>query len=79
MMKVMGGNSSWMMASLMSGSSRATLFQQCVPLRQFAYSSRYIGPNDMIRQLRDEKQKFGMKHHFYDKEVHPKMRDPHEQ
>ena len=51
----------------------------CMPVRHLAYSSRYVGPNDMIRQLRDEKQKFGMKHHFYDKEVHPKMKTPHKQ
>ena len=34
--------------------------------RNFAYASRYVGPNDMIRQERKEKQKHGMKRHFYD-------------
>lgn len=47
-----------------------------LPMRNFAYSSRYVGPNDMIRQQRKEKRKYGMKHHFYDKEILDKMHTP---
>ena len=61
-----------MMASMM-GSTQSLIMPSAMPIRYFGYSSRYVGPNDMIRQLRDQKQKFGMKHHFYDKEIHPKM------
>ena len=70
---------SQMMAALVSGRSRFLLASTSLPVRQLGYSSRYVGPNDMIRQLRDEKQKFGMKHHFYDRENHPKMKMPHQQ
>ena len=67
-----------MMASMMGG-SRSSLLTTAMPVRYFGYSSRYVGPNDMIRQEQDEKQKHGMKRHFYDKEDHPKMETPHKQ
>ena len=44
--------------------------------RTFGYSSRYVGPNDMIRQERKEKRKYGMKRHFYDREILDKMDRP---
>lgn len=43
------------------------------------YSARYIGVNDMIRQERHEKRKYGMKRHFYDKEILEKMKTPDQQ
>ena len=49
------------------------------PMRSFAYSSRYVGPNDMIRQEQAERRKYGIRRHFYDKEVHPDMEDPDKQ
>ena len=45
----------------------------------FAASSRYIGPNDMIRQERHEMRKYGMKRHFYDKTLLEKMKTPQHQ
>mmetsp|Transcript_15839 Transcript_15839/g.19943 ORF Transcript_15839/g.19943 Transcript_15839/m.19943 type:complete len:93 (-) Transcript_15839:380-658(-) len=45
-------------------------------MRNFGYSSRYVGPNDMIRQERKEKQKHGMKRHFYDREILDKLETP---
>lgn len=38
-------------------------------VRGFAKASRYNGTNDMIRQERHQARKYGMKRHFYDKEV----------
>lgn len=43
-----------MMASMMGGRS-SHMALQSMPMRFFGYSSRYVGPNDMIRQERDEK------------------------
>ena len=64
-----------LMVSMMA--SRQPLFlASCMPLRNFGYSSRYVGPNDMIRQERKEKRKFGMKRHFYDREILDKMELP---
>ena len=37
-----------------------------VAVRAFAQASRYVGPNDMIRQERHEMRKYGLKRHFYD-------------
>ena len=36
-------------------------------MRAFAQASHYVGPNDMIRQQKQEARKYGMKWHFYDK------------
>ena len=41
--------------------------------RSFAYSPRYVGPNDMKRQKQAEKRKYGMRHHFYDNIEHANM------
>lgn len=45
-----------------------SLYSKSFALRQFAQASRYVGPNDGIREERKEARKFGMKRHFYDKE-----------
>ena len=50
-----------------------------MPMRNFGYAARYIGPNDMIRQERKEKQKYGLKRHFYDREILEKMDTPDKQ
>ena len=42
--------------------ARIALTQQ----RYFAKASRYVGPNDMIRQERHKLRKYGLKRHFYD-------------
>ena len=34
--------------------------------RTFGKASRYVGPNDNIREERREMRKYGMKRHFYD-------------
>ena len=34
--------------------------------RNFGKASRYVGPNDMIRQERHKLRKYGLKRHFYD-------------
>ena len=35
--------------------------------RSMGYASRYVGPNNMIRQERQQMRKYGMRRHFYDK------------
>ena len=49
------------------------------PLAAFGHVSRYVGPNDHIRQERRQKRKYGMKRHFYDKEKFDDMADPDKQ
>ena len=34
--------------------------------RNFAKASRYVGPNDFIREERHKMRKYGLKRHFYD-------------
>ena len=34
--------------------------------RAFAQASKYVGPNDYIREQKREMRKYGMKRHFYD-------------
>ena len=76
------GQPSLLMASMLTRSSAPRSFTAALtvcPMRSFAYSSRYVGPNDMIRQEQAEKRKYGMRRHFYDKENHPDMEDPDKQ
>ena len=66
-----------MMVSMMA--RRPVPLLACMPMRTFAQPGKYIGENDMIRQLRKQKRKYGMKHHFYDREQLDKMTLPDKQ
>ena len=67
------------MLSLMARRNAPVTMMGVFQMRQMGYSARYIGVNDMIRQERHEKRKYGMKRHFYDKEILEKMKTPDQQ
>ena len=68
----------FLMSSMLAVHHRPQMMMMCAA-RSFAYSPRYVGPNDMKRQKQAEKRKYGMRHHFYDSEQHSNMEEPDKQ